>query len=192
MDTGTQSHRKLCKRYDVPWHGHYLTFSCFKQQPFFSGRFTTGWFLENLDVARKVEPFDIWAYVVMPEHVHLFILPNERSRIDRILWRIKKPFSDRILEWVGSHNPSFLRKMEHRRMNGRVVHRFWQPGGGYDRNMWTVSMIHEKIRYIHENPVRRGLVQKAEDWPWSSARAWSDGTDQPLWIDRQSVPIWIQ
>ncbi|MCA9235524.1 MAG: hypothetical protein KDA44_08625 [Planctomycetales bacterium] len=63
------------------------------------------------------------------------------------------------------------------------------PGcGGYDRNLRSVRDVHEKIRYVHENPVRRGLVATAVDWPWSSARAGATGGDEPLPIDRRSVP----
>jgi putative transposase len=52
----------------------------------------------------------------------------------------------------------------------------------------TARDIHEKIRCVHENPVRRGLVKRAADWPWSSALAWETGGDEPLGIDRHSVP----
>ena len=46
----------------------------------------------------------------------------------------------------------------------RVRHRFWQPGGGYDRNITTTATLRAMIEYLHANPVRRGLVAKAEDW----------------------------
>ena len=52
----------------------------------------------------------------------------------------------------------------------RVRHRFWQPGGGYDRNITSIEALRAMIEYIHANPVRRGLVARAEDWEWSSAR----------------------
>ena len=48
--------------------------------------------------------------------------------------------------------------------------RFWQPGGGYDRNITSTEALRAVIDYIHANPVRRGLVARAEDWEWSSAR----------------------
>lgn len=52
--------------------------------------------------------------------------------------------------------------------------RFWQRGGGYDRNVRDRDELMEKIRYVHLNPVRRGLVERPEEWAWSSAR-WYDG-----------------
>jgi putative transposase len=58
----------------------------------------------------------------------------------------------------------------------------------YDRNRWTPATIHEKIAYIHHNPVRRELVGVPELWPWSSARAWATGEDLPVPIDRALIP----
>ena len=72
--------------------------------------------------------------------------------------------------------------------SGRNAYRFWQPGRGYDRNIWTAEELHEKIDYIHANPVRRGLVERPGDWAWSSWRAWELGVDQPIAIDRDSLP----
>jgi len=57
---------------------------------------------------------------------------------------------------------------------------------GFD--LWTAKELHEKIAYIHNNPVRRGLIQRPEDWPWSSCRAWQTGIDEPLRIDRETLP----
>jgi hypothetical protein len=62
------------------------------------------------------------------------------------------------------HAPEFLAELVDGPPNGRTAHRFWQRGGGYDRNLRSVRDIHEKIRYVHENPppprarcTRRGL-----------------------------------
>ncbi len=52
--------------------------------------------------------------------------------------------------------------------------RFWQVGGGYDRNIISQKEMEEKIEYIHQNPVRRGLVKRATDWMWSSANWYAD------------------
>ena len=188
MNSGVP-HRKTCKRYDVPWHAHYLTFSCFRRQAFFTGKMSPQWFLESLDAARARQRFDLWAYVIMPEHVHLIILPAEGSKISRILFAIKKPLADRVVAWVRENSPGFLTRMTESRPGGKVTQRFWQAGGGYDRNLWTPKEIHEKVHYVHDNPVRRKLVARPEDWPWSSYLAWERGIDSPLRIDRETVPV---
>jgi hypothetical protein len=52
---------------------------------------------------------------------------------------------------------------------GKTCFRFWQEGPGYDRNLTTSTAIEAAIEYIHMNPVRRGMVNRAVDWRWSSA-----------------------
>ena len=53
----------------------------------------------------------------------------------------------------------------------KKVFRFWQAGGGFDRNLWSAEAVHSSIKYIEANPVRAELAKKPEDWKWSSARA---------------------
>jgi hypothetical protein len=60
-------------------------------------------------------------------------------------------------------------------------HRFWQPGGAYDRNITTPGALRAMIDYVHAHPVRRGLVARAEDWDWSSA-PWYAGS-RPVKIE---------
>jgi putative transposase len=183
-----QERRVHRRSFDAEWQAHALTFSCFGRKPFFSGKHAPGWFLEILDGARARAAFDLWAFVIMPEHVHLVLLPQPPVRIRDILWHIKRPMTFRVLDWVKTRSPAFLCRMADHQPNGKLVHRFWQRGGGYDRNLRSVKDIYEKIKYIHQNPVRRGLVERPEDWPWSSARAWLEGTDQPLRLNWDSLP----
>ncbi len=184
-------HRTHRKSWDIPWDAHSLTFSCFQRRPFFRGSQSPKWFLENLDVARRETPFDLWAYVLMPEHVHMLIFPHEGVLMKDILRAIKQPLTRRVVKWVEKNATSFLARMADRQTNGKNVYRFWQRGGGYDRNLRSVRDIHEKLAYIHANPVRRGLVSEPSAWQWSSARAWETGVDEPIRIDRDSLPMLI-
>jgi putative transposase len=185
MSCGVRTHRKS---WDIPGDAHYLTFSCFARQAFFRGDKSTVWFLQAVEEARTKHPFDLWAFVVMPEHVHLLVLPHEGVLIRNILARVKHPVTRRVLHWVERNSPAFLAKMADRQPCGKVTHRFWQRGGGYDRNLRSVRDVHEKIKYIHENPVRRELVPRPEDWLWSSARAWATGINEPIRINRETLP----
>jgi hypothetical protein len=56
----------------------------------------------------------------------------------------------------------------------------------------TLGDIYEKIEYVHNNPVRRGLAGCAQDWTWSSCLSWETGVDTPIPIDRQSLPALSQ
>ena len=88
---------------------------------------------------------------------------------------------------IKQNAPDFLKHMEDIQPNGKRYSRFWMRGGGYDRNLRSLDDVREKIRYIHANPVRRNLVDKVEDWKWSSYRAWQSGEDYPIAIDRESL-----
>jgi len=66
---------------------------------------------------------------------------------------------------------------------------FWQTRY-YDFNVITQPKFVEKLRYIHRNPVERGLVEKPEDWPWSSFRHWSTG--EPALVEIESHWTWTR
>ena len=121
--------------------------------------------------ARNIENFRIWAYVIMPEHIHLLVYPEgEQYEMSRILRLLKEPFSRWVVEHWRRESPHLLEKIEVQR-GARRVNRFWQEGGGYDRNLFKCEAFREAIDYIEWNPVHRGLVDDPLDWPWSSARA---------------------
>ena len=69
----------------------------------------------------------------------------------------------------------------------RTVFRFWQSGGGFDRNLTRRRNLWPVAEYIHANPVRRGLVEKPTDWAWSSAAYWEGSTDVPLEMDSMDL-----
>ena len=61
--------------------------------------------------------------------------------------------------------------------------RFWQPGGGNDRDIARTATLRSMIEYLHANPVRRGLVAKVENWEWSSARWYAGMRPVPIEMD---------
>ena len=189
MDKGKNSCRRLAKHFDVEGHAHFLTFSCWKRQAFLSRDRTRTWFLENLQVARRL--FDLWAFVIMPEHVHLLLLPHEGATMGAILRALKQPVAQHASCWVRHHAPESLPLIQDRQPSGRLMYRFWQPGPGYDRNMWSPKELREKVDYIHANPIRRKLVDRPGDWLSSSYRAWETGEDVPVALDRESFPILV-
>jgi putative transposase len=125
----------------------------------------------------------------MPEHVHLLLWPTiPEYDVSSILNSIKQSVSKRALLFVQRECPAFLARMEDRQPNGHVHYRFWQRGGGYDRNAFEPASVYQQIEYIHNNPVRRGLCLKREDWLWSSAADYAGVRTGPLTIDRKSLP----
>jgi putative transposase len=180
---------KRCKRYNDPGHAHELTFSCYRRQSFLTGDRARQWFVDAIEMARKRHSFHLWAYVIMPEHAHLLIWPT-RSPYDvgSILSTIKLPVTRRAQTFVREHTPKFLERMADVQPNGDVHYRFWQRGGGYDRNSLEPKTIWKQIEYIHANPVRRGLCRCTEDWYWSSAGVYAALREGPISIDKESLP----
>ena len=183
-----QNKRKTCKRYNVPG-AHALTFSCYRQQPFLNRDRSRRWFLDALAAARVAHAFDLWAYVIMPEHVHLVIMPHAADySIPDILRDLKRPVAREALKYVRAYAPDFLQQMCDEQPGGALRHRFWQRGGGYDRNLTKPETIRQTIEYVHANPVGRGLAETPEAWYWSSAAYYVDGRDVPLVPDAASIP----
>jgi len=191
MDGTEPPHRKRCKRFNIPRHGHYLTFSCFKRQPFLMKDRARDWLAEAIKVARLRHDFRLIAWVFMPEHVHLMILPRQRVySVSAMLSSMKLPVAMKVRAYVLKNAPGFLARMMDEQPNGKRAFRFWQRGGGYDRNIYTAKELWEKIGYIHRNPVRRQLVARPEEWEWSSAADYA-GTrvgEPPIPVDNQELP----
>ncbi len=112
--------------------------------------------------------------------------PYQRFIPSRILQAIKQPVSRRVLIYLRKCKPQGLRLLA--TGQSQMPYCFWQAGGGYDRNMTSVETIKKAIRYIHENPVRRGLVLHPIEWPYSSARDWETGISGQLPIDFDTFP----
>jgi len=180
---------KTCRRYNTPGDAHSLTFNCFHAQAFLSKVRTCLWLIDSLCKARESQGFDIWAYVIMPEHCHVLIFPRLPTySISRILEVIKLPVTRRAKSYLEHTAPESLRMMRDEQPNGQEAYRFWQRGGGHDRNLFEPESIHAEIEYIHNNPVRRGLAARAEDWPWSSAAWYAGAREVPLAPDAGSIP----
>ena len=184
--TGKQ-HRKTVKHYNEPGDSHFLTFSCYRRLPLLSKDRTRLWTVQAISEARVPFAFDLWAWVIMPEHVHLLIWPrNPDYQMKDILSAIKRPVGSKAIAYLERHAPSFLKRLTIHNAR-RTYRRFWQAGPGRDNNLFEPEAIHAAIDYIHQNPVRRGLVTKAEDWIWSSARDWAGLGAVDLPVDR-TVP----
>jgi putative transposase len=168
--TGKSYVEKRRVRYNQPGQPRELTFSCYRHYAFLGPDRTREWFCEALDEARTEFAYQLWGYVVMPEHVHVLVYPGDTAeQISTFLQAVMEPVARKAIRYLKDHASEWLARVtvhEGRRMR----HRFWQPGGGYDRNLTSTEALRAVIEYIHANPVRRELVARAEDWESSSAR----------------------
>lgn len=180
---------KKLRRYDEAGHAHSLTFTCFHGRPFLNRDRTRKWFCEAVAKAREKHRFLIWAYVVMPEHVHLLVCPTEREYDTAgFCASVKVAVGRRAVCWVKAHAPEFLPRMTDAQPNGVTNYRFWQRGGGHDRNVTEPRTLLLQINYIHANPIRRGLCERPTAWYWSSAADYAGRTDGPLALDLETLP----
>jgi len=181
--------RKKVKHHDLPGDAHYLTFSCYHGIPLLSKDRTRLWFIDALKKARTKHQFDLWAWVIMPEHVHLLIFPRPIThKTAKILASIKKPVGYKAIQYLEDNSPAFLERLTVRNRN-RTYRRFWQAGPGHDRNLYELQTIYNAIEYTHNNPVRRGLAAHPTDWLWSSARDWAGMGHPHITVDRTLPPL---
>lgn len=161
----------------IPGRNHELTFSCYHNQGYPTDDNMRNYFIHALAKAREKYGFKIIAYVVMLDHVHLLINPDaETYNISLILSSIKSSVAMKATQ------------LSKKSTNERMVH-FWQRGGGYDRNIISKEALKSSIEYIHNNPVRRGLVDSPEKWYWSSAGYYAGLANYALRMDIEMLGV---
>ena len=119
----------------------------------------------QLEQTRARYRFLVVGYVVMPEHIHLLITEPEVGNPSTVMQVLKQRSARALLPKRKRRNPRqcnlFGNEPQHRA--------FWQACF-YDFNVWTTKKRMEKLRYMHRNPVKRGLVETPAEWRWSSYR----------------------
>jgi len=180
---------KRLKRYEVVRRARALNFSCFHDQPFLRSDRACQWLADALTRALPKHACHLWAYCFMPTHVHLIVFPTgDAPNLSSFLESVKKSVNRRALARVRSHVPQFLPRMLDQQPNGSASDRFWQRGGGYDRNMWSSRALWNMIDYIHDNPVMDGLCAHRADWNWSSAAPYARRSESVIPLDLTRLP----
>jgi putative transposase len=169
-------HRKTIKHYHEPGDLHELTFSCYRRLKLLTNNPWREKLSREIDAACAAEQMRLLAFVYMPEHVHLLLWPQTNEpRIDLFLKRIKRPVSVLARDDLRASGSRLAAKLIVQERPGKLAFRFWQEGPGYDRNLQTAEAVQASLDYLHLNPVKRGLCQRARDWRWSSARFYESG-----------------
>jgi putative transposase len=149
------------KRYQQTRQLHFVTFSCYHRTPLLSDPHARDVFVQTLETVRRWYGFWLVGYVVMPEHVHLLLSEPERENLGLVLQMLKQMVSRRLRAGASP---------------------FWQERY-YDFNVWSEQKRVEKLRYLHRNPVKRGLVARPEDWRWSSFRHYATSEEDIVEIE---------
>jgi putative transposase len=137
------------RRFQETGQLHFLTFSCYQRRPNFANASARTTFEISLERVRQRCGLCVYGYVVMPEHIHILVNEPELGSVSRVMQSLKQSVA--------------------RTLALRATDPFWQARY-YDFNVWGERKFVEKLRYIHRNPVTRGLVTRPENWVWSSFR----------------------
>ena len=150
--------KKLTNRI-LPGVLHYVTGNVDKRRPIFRTDANCISFLEELQAVRCEHESRLICFAVMPDHFHLIVNPRDGD----------------IQTWIGDLNSRSARQLIDANPLGlfkknEEENQVWQESFRTLR-LWSGWMIWQKINYIHNNPVKAGLVESAGDYPWSSFRA---------------------
>jgi len=138
-------------RYEHTGNFHFLTFSCYHRAQYLHTKESRNLFEDALERIRIRYRFVVAGYVVMPEHVHLLIGEPQKSNVSGVVHALKLSVTMR-----------------------RSERPFWQARC-YDFLVHNAEKRVEKLRYMHRNPVVRGLAARPEEWAWSSFRHYATG-----------------
>lgn len=171
---------KGLKRYYGAGDLHFITTSCYERRPLLNTALRRDLLLRVLECMRQRYRFVVVGYVVMPEHIHLLISEPQRANPSIVMQALKLGFARRVVspsgcarELGGTHVSQKARDVGHPARD--LGHpRIWQHRF-YDFNVWTERKRIEKLRYMHRNPVTRGLVSEPDQWQWSSFRSYAYG-----------------
>jgi len=172
-------------RYHIEGHIYYVTTVVYGRLPIFTRPSFIIPLLDSLNFYRYQRSFKLLGYVIMPDHVHLLLWPFGQPTVSDIMRDYKKFTSRRIIqqaevehadEWVVAFQQAGQE-------TGRSVNKVWQDDY-WDTNIYTERFLRQKLNYVHRNPVRAGLAEKLEDYPYSSYRNYVLGEEWLIEIDR--------
>ena len=150
------------RQYDDQLYAHFITFSCYRRRRTLdhdqAKRILLGVLSSELErvAARCV------GFVVMPDHVHAVVWFPVTGQLSQFLKQWKQRSSVRIKQFLQTELPQYAASVPE-------TDAIWQARY-YAFQIYSRDKLEEKLRYMHLNPVRAGLVEKAIDWQWSSAR----------------------
>ncbi|MFZ3366736.1 MAG: transposase, partial [Candidatus Sulfotelmatobacter sp.] len=150
---------------------HFVTTSCYRRLPLLQKPQHRDLLLKVIEGVRRRYHFVVVGYVIMPEHMHLLMSEPERGDPSKVMQAIKQGFARRLLrkQRVAS-DPRQGRLWDTAFYSGHI----WQARF-YDFVVFTGKKRVEKLRYMHRNPVKRGLALEPQQWEWSSYRHYAEG-----------------
>ena len=165
------------KHYDGQGYARFVTFCTHRKIPVLTNDLFRQAVLDAIQEVQTTTGFQLLAYVIMPEHIHLVLVPQDKERLGSIIGEIKRLSSKRIHRKLVDEHSMLLSRLTVKR-NGSSRFAFWQRRC-YDHNCRTPVSVWQKVCYCHNNPVKRGLVREPGRWRWSSYSWYADDIDLP-------------
>ena len=133
--------------------------------------------LESLVYCQKHKGLDIYSWVLMSNHLHMLVgLSGEDGSLSDVLRDFKKFTSKKLVELIENNSQEsrkdwMLDRFYFAGKNDKKIknHKFWQDGS-YVEDVYSFDFFKQKLEYIHNNPVVLEIVEKPEDYFYSSAR----------------------
>jgi putative transposase len=167
-------------RYYGAGYLHFITTSCYQRRALLGSQRDRDLFLQVLERVRRRYHFVVVGYVVMPEHVHLLLSEPERGNPSVVMQALKQGFVRSLLRKLRSAADPRQGDLAGAAALGKGhiwQHRF------YDFVVFTENKRIEKLRYMHRNPVKRGLVLEPQQWEWSSFCDYAEGRHGPVLVN---------
>jgi putative transposase len=162
------------RHFDGTGTARFVTITCFRREQYLTATAAKNILLQGLAYLRNQRQIKILGWVLMPEHVHLVLLPHDDVKLGYEIGQMKGWTAREILSQV-RHDDRVVR-----RSDGHAA--VWERRC-YDHNCRTPDNTREKIIYCHNNPVTRGLVSDPSQWRWSSYNWYRGEGDMTLEID---------
>jgi putative transposase len=154
------------KHYDHDGNARFVTFCTHARLPILTNNRFRYAVVDAIRQVRKDSELRLNGYVIMPEHVHLVLIPPNNVKLGPVIGEIKRVSAKKILEQLRASNSNLLKKLQVKRdRQGPIA--LWQRRC-YDHNCRTEAEMWKAVRYCDDNPVSRGLASKPEHWVWSS------------------------
>ena len=170
------------------WYGghdlHFITCSCYHRQPQLGSAYRRDLLLRLLEEARQQLQFVVYGYVVMPEHFHLLMSEPEKGDPSLVMKVVKQRFARLVNQQMRTSSAAQTA------LSDAALTPVWQKRF-YDFNVCSTEKRIEKLRYIHRNNVKRGLVTTPEEWKWSSFRTYACGEEGLVRVNCQEWPLRI-
>jgi len=173
------------KRIQLPDSIYYITTVVYNRLPIFTAANYVIAVIDSLNFYRYKQQYKILGYVIMPDHLHLLIWLQGMSTISDVMRDLKKFTAVRIIrqaevegkqEWLAAFKQAGTK-------TGRSQNKVWQDSF-WDKIIYSDKLCRQKLNYIHRNPVRAGLVESIEAYPYSSYRSYVNDDDSLILIDK--------